>query len=72
MPKNSSLSKINIGTTFSYREAELFCLDWRETLKAIINLGLKPIRIGAYWDKIENTSDNFDFSIQDEIISTLS
>lgn len=71
MPKNFSLSKINIGTTFSYREAEWLGLNWQETLRAIISLGLKPIRIGAYWSEIEKNPGKYSFPILDKIIEIL-
>ena len=54
---------INYGVTFSSRYAEQIGLKWREVyLKTLDELGAKNIRIVAYWDEIEKTEDNYDFS----------
>ena len=65
------LKMLKIGTTFSYREAKQLGMDWQESLGAILNLGLNPIRVGTYWREIEKKPGQFDFSIQDKIIEQI-
>ncbi len=53
---------ISWGITFSSKYAEDLGLDWKETYLAIIeDLGVKKIRIPAYWDLIEPAKDDFNF-----------
>ena len=49
--------------TFSKKQSKFLGLDWRENLDAILK-ELKPskIRLIAYWDEIEKTEGQYDFS----------
>jgi len=62
---------MKIGTTFSYRECQILGIDPGETLRAIIKLGLNPIRIGTYWDDLEPQKGKYDFSPLDWQIEML-
>ena len=51
------------GMTFSATQARTFGLDPDETLTALMNdLGIKALRLSAYWDDIESTKGKYDFS----------
>lgn len=51
------------GVTFSARQAEALNLDWRETYQAILDdLGVRHLRLAAYWDTAEPFEGQFDFS----------
>lgn len=52
-----------IGTTFVPRYARYFGLDPQKTLNAIINdAGIRDIRLVSYWESIEKTPGEYDFS----------
>lgn len=54
---------ISYGVTFSSRYSEQMGLNWRETyLNILDDLGVKNLRLVAYWDEIEKTPDVYDFS----------
>ncbi|MFZ2663971.1 MAG: hypothetical protein WAX66_01280 [Patescibacteria group bacterium] len=56
-------SNINYGVTFSNKYAEQIGLNWKEVyIKILDDLGLKNIRLVAYWDEIEETEDNYNYS----------
>ncbi|MFH0819450.1 MAG: hypothetical protein V1892_00270 [bacterium] len=69
--KDFSLGKKPIfGITFSQSYSEYIGLDWRENYLAILDdLGVKNLRLVAYWDRIERTPSSFDFSDLDWQIS---
>lgn len=51
------------GTTFSSFYAELFGLDWQKAYTAIFeDLGIKKVRLPAYWNEIEKSENEYDFS----------
>jgi len=51
------------GINFSNKYATQLGLNWKQSYLAILNdLGTKDIRIVAYWDDIEKTMDNYDYS----------
>ncbi|HAV11262.1 MAG TPA: hypothetical protein DCX32_01830 [Candidatus Moranbacteria bacterium] len=53
----------NLGVTFSSRYAQDIGLDWKEAYLATMDdLGVKKIRIAAYWDLVEKTEGQYDFS----------
>jgi hypothetical protein len=48
------------GVTFSQKQAIDLGLDWQETFIAILDdLGVKKMRLSAYWDEIESTRDRY-------------
>jgi hypothetical protein len=52
----------NFGVTFSVRRAEEFGLDWQRAYVDILDdLGVKKLRLPAYWDTIHQTPDQFSF-----------
>lgn len=58
------------GVTFSTKFCGELGLDWKEVYLAMIDdLKVKEIRLPIYWDEIEKTDGNFDFSDYDFIIS---
>jgi len=63
--------EVNFGTTFSNYYAEELGLDWKETYLAILDdLGVKDLRVVAYWREIEpeqgeTNYDSLDFEIEE-------
>jgi hypothetical protein len=56
-------SNINYGVTFSNKYSQELGLDWKDTYTKILDdLKVKNIRLVAYWDEIEATPDQFDYS----------
>lgn len=54
---------LTLGTTFVSGYAQSFGLDPKDTLNAILgDLKIKQIRLVSYWDQIEPTPGNYDFS----------
>lgn len=54
---------VKYGTTFSNKYAEELGLDWRDAyIKILDDLGAKNLRLVAYWDEVEPTRDNYDYS----------
>lgn len=54
--------ELRFGVTFSNLYAEELGLDWKETYIAILDdLGIKRIRLSAYWRDIEQEEGNFNF-----------
>ena len=63
LPVKNERQDVSIGTTFSYIYAEGLGLDWKETFIATLDdLKIKKIRIPVYWDRVEKTEGEFDFS----------
>ncbi len=61
--KPTPQQNINYGTTFSNKYAAEMGLNWQETYLAILDdLGTKNIRLVAYWDDIEKTKDQYDYT----------
>ncbi len=56
---------LRIGTTYSPRQSEYLGLDWKETYLSILDFGFDVIRLGTYWNEIEKTADNYDFTFLD-------
>lgn len=53
---------INYGITFSDKYATDLGLDWKETYIAILDdLGVKNLRLVAYWDDIEEVRNTYNF-----------
>lgn len=54
---------INYGVTFSNKYAEEIGLNWKDAyIKIMDDLGIDNLRLIAYWDDIESTRDQYDFS----------
>ena len=52
--------ELQYGVTFSQKQAIDLGLNWQETYLAIFqDLGVKKIRLSAYWDEIEKTKDEY-------------
>lgn len=54
------------GVTFSKQQAEGFGLDWQETYINILDdLGVKYLRLSAYWNEIEPERGEYNFGVLD-------
>ncbi len=63
---NTPAASPQFGVTFSKKQALLYKLDWRKTYSEVLdNLGVKFIRLPAYWDEIEPEESVFDFQALD-------
>jgi hypothetical protein len=52
--------ELEYGATFSQKQAIDLGLDWREVYVAMLDdLGVKKLRLPAYWDEVETKSDRF-------------
>ena len=61
--------ELEYGVTFSKKQAEDLGLDWKKLYIDIFeDLGVKKIRLPAYWDEIEKEKDLFDFEDLDWLI----
>lgn len=55
--------RVEFGLTFSQLFAEEMGLDWHKAYLAMLDdLGVKKLRLVAYWPKIEPNQDQFDFA----------
>lgn len=62
---------LSYGATFSPQQATDLGLDWRKVYLAMLNdLGVKKIRLAAYWNKIEATENSYDWADLDWQIDT--
>lgn len=62
-PANLAPGLKNFGVTFSKPWAKELGLNWRETFQKILDdLGIKKIRLPAYWTEIEPASGKMDFA----------
>ena len=63
LPVAASKEKAEIGVTFSSRYAQDINLNWREAYLAMLDdLKIRYIRIPVYWDLVEKSDGNYDFS----------
>ncbi len=54
------------GVSFSAPQAEGLGLNWKETYQALLSdVGVKHLRLSAYWDSIESKKGVYDFSALD-------
>ena len=60
--------QLQVGFTFSPRQARYLNLPWRETFRAALALSPELVRLGAYWDEIEPRPGHYDFSILDGLL----
>ena len=55
-----SKSELVYGVNFSKKQAEDFGLNWKEAYLAVLDeLGVKKIRLAAYWNEIEPEQGKF-------------
>ncbi len=58
-----------IGVSFSQVQAERFGLDWRAAYIATMDeLGFRHLRLATYWDRIEKSPGQYDFSELDFMV----
>lgn len=56
-------TKANLGVTFSSKYAQDIGLDWKEAYLATIeDLGVKRMRVPAYWDLVEKAEGVYDYT----------
>jgi hypothetical protein len=65
---SSSASQINVGLTFSPREAAYRDLPWRHAFDAALDAAPSLVRVGAYWSEIESTPGEYDFTTLDWLL----
>lgn len=66
LPGPAPRQDVALGMTFSYRYATDLGLDWRETYAAFLDdLGVKKLRIPAYWDLVEKKPGVYDWEALD-------
>jgi hypothetical protein len=62
--------QITYGVTFSVPYAESLGLDWQQVYEAMLSdLNVKLVRVPVYWDEVENTQDDYNFSDIDFMLS---
>jgi hypothetical protein len=65
--------ELEYGVTFSKKQAEELGLDWQKLFEDIFDdLGVKKIRISAYWNEIEPEQDRFFWDDLDWQVKTAS
>ena len=65
-----SKEDLSFGVTFSPRQARDLGLNWQEVFVATMDdLGVKKIRLSAYWDLIEKKQGVYDWSETDWLLS---
>ena len=52
-----------IGATYSHIQTGYLGLDHKEIFPHLLDFGFDIIRIAAYWNEIEKSKDDFDYSI---------
>lgn len=63
LPVKNKIEKADIGVTFSNRYSKDIGLDWRANYIALLDdLSVKKIRIPVYWDLVEASKDEYNFS----------
>lgn len=66
LPVKKSDDEAKIGVTFSQLYAEQIGLDWKQAYLAMLeDLEIKNIRLPVYWDHVESTEGQYDFSAID-------
>ena len=63
-PDNS----VQLGLTYSAREARYRNLPWQETFDAALDAAPSLVRLGAYWNEIEPAPGDYDFSNLDWLL----
>jgi nicotinamidase-related amidase len=59
---------LQLGTTFSQLQCRYLGVDVRSTFRQISGLGFDRIRLCAYWNELEPTPGQFDFSTLDWLL----
>lgn len=55
--------ELEYGVTFSQKQAASLNLDWRKTYLAILDeLGVRKLRLIAYWNEVEGVNDKYDWA----------
>lgn len=63
LPGPAPREDVHLGLTFSSRYAADLGLDWRETYRALLDeVGVKKLRLPAYWDLIEPEEGKYDYA----------
>ena len=71
-PQSTKVEDATWGVNFSHRQAEALGLNWQETFLALADdLGAQYWRIPVYWDELEKTKDEYDFTKWDWQIAEL-
>jgi hypothetical protein len=66
LPVRASKKDAQIGVTFSYIYAEQIGLDWKKVYLAMLDdLEIKQVRLPVYWDRVEASEGQYDFSALD-------
>jgi hypothetical protein len=72
LPTGTPREDVQLGMTYSYRYAEALGLDPKETLTAQLReIGIKEWRLPVYWDLVEETRGNPDYSFVDWQLSEI-
>ncbi len=64
-------SPMNVGFTFSERQAGYLDVSWRQAFQAAMDLSPNLVRLGAYWDTIETQPGIYDFSTLDWMLDNV-
>jgi hypothetical protein len=69
---NRSGEAVQVGVTFSPREATYRNLPWRETFNAALDASPALMRLGVYWNEVESKRGTYDFSTIDWLLDQAS
>jgi hypothetical protein len=75
MPTTDSASRgeaVQVGVTFSPREATYRNLPWQATFNAALDASPALVRVGVYWNEVEATRGTYDFSTVDWLLDQAS
>jgi len=68
----SAGGEVQVGITFSPREATYRNLPWQETFNAALDASPALVRVGVYWNEVEPTPGTYDFSTVDWLLDQAS
>jgi hypothetical protein len=63
---------VQVGVTFSPREATYRNLPWRAAFNAALDASPALVRVGVYWNEVEATPGTYDFSTVDWLLDQAS
>jgi len=67
---NYSKNELEYGLTFSKKQASILGFDWRQVYLSILDdLGVKKIRLPAYWNEIEGNDGEFRWEEMDWMVA---